>query len=169
MVYIIMGVSGCGKTTVGKILAKKLGVEFYDADDFHPRNNINKMKNFIPLEDEDRISWLSDIAGRIEQWNREGDAVLACSALKENYRQILSCDGKEEVVFIYLEGDENTIIQRMEERKNHFFAPELLASQFDTLEEPLDAIKVRIDKIPDKVCGEIIDKLIINGLTRLKS
>lgn len=159
MVYITIGVSGCGKTTIGKILAKKLGVKFYDADDFHSLDNINKMKNLVSLEDEDRIPWLSDLAERIKQWNKDGDVVLACSALKEGYRRILSSNGKAEVVFIYLEGGRDTILQRMKERKGHFFALELLESQFDALEEPLNAIKVRIDKTPKKICEEIIGSL----------
>ena len=114
MVYIIMGVSGCGKTTVGKILAEKFAMKFYDADDFHSENSIKKMQNLIPLEDEDRIPWLLNLAVRIRQWNKGEGAVLACSALKEKYRQILSGDGKEKVIFIYLEGDSNTILERME-------------------------------------------------------
>jgi len=159
MVYIIMGVSGCGKTTVGKILAEKFAMKFYDADDFHSENSIKKMQNLIPLEDEDRIPWLSNLAVRIRQWNKGEGAVLACSALKEKYRQILSGDGKEKVIFIYLEGDSNTILERMKKRKEHFFAPELLESQFSVLEEPSDAVRVPINKTPEEIGGEIIEKL----------
>src|SRR3989344_3021602 len=159
MVYIIMGVSGCGKTTVGKILAEKFAMKFYDADDFHSENSIKKMQNLIPLEDEDRIPWLLNLAVRIRQWNKGEGAVLACSALKEKYRQILSGDGKEKVIFIYLEGDSNTILERMKKRKEHFFAPELLESQFSVLEEPSDAVRVPINKTPEEIGGEIIEKL----------
>jgi len=159
MVYIIMGVSGCGKTTVGKILAEKFAMKFYDADDFHSEGNLNKMKNITPLEDEDRIPWLLNLAAHIKQWNRGEGAVLACSALKKKYRQILSGDGKEKVIFIYLEGDSNTILERMKKRKEHFFAPELLESQFSVLEEPSDAVRVPINKTPEEIGGEIIEKL----------
>ena len=163
MIYIIMGISGCGKTTVGKMLAKRLSIEFYDADDFHSEKNINKMKNFIPLDDEDRIPWLLRVAEHIAQWNKDEGAVLACSALKEKYRQILSWNGKGKVVFIYLEGDKNIILERMKKRKEHFFPLRLLESQFDALEIPLNAITVKIDKSPEKICTEIINKLVSNG------
>ena len=83
MVYIVMGVSGCGKTTIGRILAERFAMKFYDADDFHSESNIKKIQNLIPLEDEDRIPWLSNLAVRIRQWNKDEGAVLACSALKK--------------------------------------------------------------------------------------
>lgn len=165
MVYIIIGVSGCGKTTIGRMLAKRLAIKFCDADDYHSQNNINKMKNFIPLVDEDRIPWLLNLAMHIAQWNRDEGAVLACSALKEKYRQILSWDEKEKVVFIYLEGDKNIIIERMKRRKEHFFPLGLLESQFNALEVPLNAITVQIDKTPGEICTVIIDKLVSKGLT----
>ena len=167
MIYIIMGVSGCGKTTIGRMLAKRLAIKFYDADDYHSQNNVNKMKNFIPLDDEDRLPWLLDISTHIAQWNRSEGAVLACSALKEKYSQLLTWDGKEKVVFIYLEGDKNIIIERMKGRKEHFFPSELLESQFNALEIPLNAITVQIDKTPGELCTEIIDKLASKGFTSL--
>lgn len=163
MVYIIMGISGCGKTTIGGMLAKMLAINFYDADDFHLQNNINKMKNFVPLDDEDRSPWLLDLAEHIAQWNRDEGAVLACSALKEKYRQILSWDGKEIVVFIYLEGDKDIILERMKKRKEHFIPLGLLESQFNALEVPLNAITVQIDKTPGEICTEIIEKLASKG------
>lgn len=167
MVYIIIGVSGCGKTTIGRMLAKRLAINFYDADDFHSENNINKMTNFISLDDEDRNPWLLDLATRIAQWNRDEGAVLACSALKEKYRKILSWDGKEKVAFIYLEGDRNIILERMKRRKRHFFPSGLLESQFNALEVPLNAITVHIDKTPGEICTEIINKLVSKGLASL--
>lgn len=163
MVYIIMGVSGCGKTTIGRMLAERLSIEFYDADEFHSQDNINKIKNFIPLEDEDRIPWLLNLAQHIAQWNGDKGAVLACSALKEKYRQILSWDGKEKVAFIYLKGDKNIILDRMKKRKKHFFPLKLLDSQFKALEVPHDAITVRIDKTPEKICKEIMNKFTVSG------
>lgn len=163
MVYILIGVSGCGKTTVGRVLAKRLSIKFYDADDFHSHNNITKMKKFIPLDDEDRIPWLLKVAEHIAQWNRDNSAVLACSALKEKYREILSWNGEEKVVFIYLEGDKNIILERMKKRKDHFFPLELLESQFSALEIPLNAITVQIDKSPEEICTKIINKLVSIG------
>lgn len=160
MVYIVMGVSGCGKTTIGKMLAEKLEIDFFDSDDYHSQESINKMKRSIPLEDKDRIPWLLGLAKRITQWNKEKGAVLACSALKEKYRQILSGGGMEKTVFIYLKADKNTILKRIEERKRHFFPIGLLESQFKALEEPRNAIIVGIDKTPQKICAAIIDKLI---------
>ncbi|MBU6392005.1 MAG: gluconokinase [Planctomycetes bacterium] len=159
MVYIVMGVSGSGKTTIGKMLAERLAVKFYDADDYHLQTSIDKMKNSIPLEDEDRTPWLLSLAKDISQWNMHEGAVLACSALKEQYRNILSNDKREKVVFIYLDGSKKLILKRMKKRKGHFFSSNLLESQFNTLEEPLDGIKVQIDKTPEDVCKEIIDKL----------
>ena len=162
-VYIIMGVSGCGKTTIGRMLAKKLAINFYDADDFHSENSIRKMSSSFFLNDEDRMSWLLDLAKHIKQWNRSLGAVLACSALKEKYRKILSWGYKEKVTFIYLKGDKNIILKRMKGRKEHFFPLGLLESQFNTLETPSNAITVQIDKTPDEICTEIIHKLICNG------
>lgn len=121
MVYVIMGVSGCGKTTIGKMLAQRLEIKFYDADDYHAQDKINKMQNSVPLDDEDRVPWLSALAGKIKLWNIGKGAVLACSALKEKYRQILSRAGREDVVFIYLEGDRDIILDRIKGRKEHFF------------------------------------------------
>ena len=167
MVYIVMGVSGCGKTTIGNMLAEKLKIEFYDADDYHSQNNINKMKNFIPLDDEDRLPWFLDLAKHIAKWNRDEGAVLACSALKEKYHQILSWDGKEKVAFIFLEGEKNIILERIKGRKEHFFPLGLIESQFNGLEVPLNAITVQIDKTPGEICTVIIDKLASKGLTSL--
>ena len=158
-----MGVSGSGKTTVGRVLAEKLSMEFYDADDFHPQNNIAKIKNGIPLEDADRNPWLLNLAQHIAQWNRDKGAVLACSALKEKYRKILSRNGKEAVTFIYLEGNKDTILDRMRKRDGHFFPVELLDSQFNALEAPHDAITVRINKTPEEICVEIMNNFNLPG------
>ena len=160
MVYIIMGVSGCGKSTIGRMLAKKLSIKYYDADDYHSERNIDKMRKYIPLDDEDRIPWLLDLALHIAQWNMGLGAVLACSALKEKYRRILSQDGKEKVAFIYLEGNKNIILERAKRRNEHFFPYELLESQFKALEVPLNGIIVQIAKTPEVICAEIIDKLL---------
>lgn len=161
MVYIIMGVSGSGKTTIGKKLAERLAINFYDADDYHSERNINKMKSGIPLDNKDRRPWLQNMASQIALWNKGEGAVLACSALLEKYRKILSSNGKEKVTFIYLKGDKNLIIERMKDRKGHFFPLELLESQFNILETPSNAVIVTIDKRPEEICKEIITMLKI--------
>ncbi|TFH42655.1 MAG: hypothetical protein E4G96_03005, partial [Chrysiogenales bacterium] len=137
MVYILMGVSGCGKTRVGRVLAGRLSLPFHDADDFHSAGNLEKMRRSESLTDEDRVPWLFDLALHIARWNTRGGGVLACSALKESYRRMLDWNGKEGVTFIHLKGDAELIRERMAEREGHFFPGELLESQFQTLEEPM--------------------------------
>ncbi len=154
MVYIVMGVSGCGKSAVGRLLGERLGLVFYDGDDFHPEANRRKMQAGQALDDEDRQPWLDMLAGRIAEWNRAGGAVLACSALKRDYRYILARDGG--VRFIYLRGGRDVIARRLSERENHFFDPGLLDSQFAILEEPDDALVVDIAK----PVAQIVDTLV---------
>lgn len=149
-----MGVSGSGKTTVGQLLAKQLTIPFYDADDFHPKDNIEKMASGIPLDDEDRKPWLLQLNSEIQSWKDGG--VLACSALKESYRTILS-EGNA-IQWIYLEGDFGTIYKRMKAR-NHYMKPEMLNSQFDTLEPPSYGIQVSVDDTPEVIVSKIISKL----------
>jgi carbohydrate kinase (thermoresistant glucokinase family) len=168
MIYIVMGVSGCGKSTIGGMLATRFAMNFYDADDFHSDNCVIKMKNGIPLDDEDRNPWLLYLATLIAKWNKDEGAVLACSALKEQHRKILSWEGKESVVFIHLDGDKDIILEQMRTRKDHFFPPDLLESQFNALEVPLNAITVQIDKAPEDICTEIINKIKSMGLLQLK-
>jgi carbohydrate kinase (thermoresistant glucokinase family) len=136
MIYIFMGVSGCGKTTLGKLFAERLQLPFYDADDFHPESNIQKMKNGISLNDSDRAPWLQDLARHIFLWNGRGGAVLACSALKESYRQILSANEDIPIKWVFIQADFETLEQRLVNRKVHFFNPLLLTSQLETLEPP---------------------------------
>jgi gluconokinase len=166
MVFIIMGVSGCGKTTIGKMLAERIALPFFDADDFHPQHNIDKMKQTIALTDDDRVSWLNSLAQLISESNRGEGAVLACSALKEKYRAILSQGGEGKVLFVYLKGSMGIIQKRMEMRKGHFMQSALLENQFDILEEPRDAVTVSIDPAPEQICGEIINVLAGRGLIR---
>jgi carbohydrate kinase (thermoresistant glucokinase family) len=132
-IIVVMGVSGCGKSAVGSELAASLGLPFYDADDFHPTSNIEKMQSGTPLTDQDRYPWLQRLATEIQAWEKVGGAVLACSALKEEYRQILSA--KTQIQWVCLTAPFEVIYQRMKKR-NHFMEPELLRSQFDTLEVP---------------------------------
>lgn len=139
--WIFMGVSGCGKSTVGRAFAEKKGIPFLDADDFHSEENKHKMAEGIPLTDSDREPWLRRL---VEVMKEHEDIVLACSALEEAHREILREAGS--VQFIYLKGSYALIHGRMEKRKEHFFNPELLQSQFDTLEEPSDAQTIDISQ-----------------------
>ena len=136
---VVMGVSGCGKTSVGRELAWSLKLPFYDADDFHPLSNIEKMKSGVPLTDHDRTPWLQGLASEMQDWNDDGGAVLACSALKEEYRQLLSTN--TEIQWVYLAASFDVIYERMTQR-DHFMKPEMLRSQFETLEVPNYGIQV---------------------------
>ena len=148
---IVMGVSGSGKTTIGKAIADRLGWDFYDADDFHPQENITKMENGSPLTDSDRAPWLSSLHDLIASClSRARPGVLACSALKERYRQKL-LEGNEGVQLIYLRGSYDLIWSRMAARKNHYMKPEMLRSQFEALEEPTDALVVDISQSVDDI------------------
>ena len=143
MVVVLMGVCGCGKTTVGRELARDLGWSFVDADDLHPKANVAKMASGIALTDEDRWPWYERIVAELRRLTREGGhVVLACSALKQAYRDRLARGG--DLRLVYLKGDAPTIEPRLTGRKEHFMPASLLASQFATLEEPGDAIVVDI-------------------------
>ena len=134
--FVVMGVSGCGKTTVGEALAQELDCPFYDGDDFHPPENIAKMANGVPLNDDDRHPWLARLHDLIEGHLDKGEtAVLACSALKKKYRDQLRA-GNEDVLFVYLHGDFDTIWQRMQSRSGHYMREDMLHSQFEALEAP---------------------------------
>ena len=154
--FIIVGVSGCGKTTIGKALAKKLGWDFYDADDFHPPANIAKMASGVPLEDSDRAFWLDSLHDLIATCLKEGHpGVLACSALKERYRQTL-LKGTVDVHIIYLKGSYELIQSRMTVRTDHYMKPAMLQSQLDTLEEPSDALSIDISLPVDDIVNMIM-------------
>ena len=155
--WVIMGVSGCGKSFIGELLAQALGGVFADADDFHPPANIVKMANGIPLTDADRWPWLDRLREEIVlHRSSSADYVLACSALKQSYRdRLLGNDSPEVFNFVYLKGTKELIRQRMEQR-DHFMPPALLDSQFDTLEEPQDAIVVDIELSPDEIVKIIL-------------
>jgi gluconokinase len=155
---VVMGVSGCGKSFIGDRLAQALGGIFADADDFHPPTNLEKMANGIPLTDADRWPWLEVLREQIVLHRSRTDCyVLACSALKQSYRDRLRGDDSQEILnFVYLKGSKELIRQRMEQR-DHFMPPALLDSQFDTLEEPQDAIDVDIELSPDDIIKMILD------------
>ena len=159
-IVILMGVSGSGKTTIGQLLAAELNWHFFDADKFHPQTNIDKMRQGIPLTDQDRDSWLTALRNLIDNLLRtHQSAAIACSALKQSYRDRLSEKKKHAVVFIYLKGDYNLIYQRMRARKSHFMQTNLLRSQFATLEEPPGALTVDISQEPHRIVAQIKQSL----------
>ena len=149
-VIVVMGVSGSGKTTVGAKLAQELGWSFYDADDFHSEANRKKMAQGMALNDEDRAEWLAALRGLISKHLEEGSScVLACSALKQRYRDTLAVN--EKVRFAYLRGSFEQVETRMKRRKDHYMPVQLLQSQFEALEEPLDAVIVDISHTPEDI------------------
>jgi gluconokinase len=156
---IVMGVSGCGKSTVGEILSERLGWEFRDGDSFHPPENVEKMRSGVPLTDEDRWPWLAAIAAWINRHRLEGThAIIACSALRRVYRDRLR-DGFADVLFLYLKGDRALIAARLAARKGHYMPAALLDSQFATLEEPgADEAPLVLSIVPSP--GEIADAAI---------
>jgi gluconokinase len=183
-IIIIMGVAGCGKSTIGSMLAHELGWDFYDADDFHSEANRIKMAQNIPLTDEDRASWLDSLHSLIGQnIQNEKPIVLACSALKKSYRDILGnphnqhvaasgftakqsphqdkevASGKtpsqRHIEFIYLRGTYEQIEARLLQRSGHFMSAKMLASQFDILEEPQDALTIDITHTPQEIISAI--------------
>lgn len=164
LIYILMGVSGSGKTTTGRALAERLAIPFYDGDDFHPAENIAKMSQGIPLDDRDRQPWLDRLQHLITTHLQKGEAaVIACSALKRSYRQHLS-QGDPRVQFIYLQGDFDLIWQRMVNRQTHYMQANMLKSQFRALEEPSggEAIFIAIDEDPEGIVGTIIEQITTN-------
>lgn len=155
-----MGVSGCGKTTIGQLLAETLGVNFYDGDAFHSVSNIEKMAAGIPLTDEDRYTWLLDINKQAKESLSHGHSVVfACSALKESYRKLLALDIENSIIWVYLKGDLDTIHLRLKNRTGHFMSPELLQSQFDILEEPSSAMHIDTAWDTDTIIQTIVKKL----------
>lgn len=157
MLIIVTGVSGTGKTTLGSALAAHLSLPFYDADDFHPAENIAKMSQGIPLNDNDRKPWLEALASKLTESKAGGGCVLACSALKESYRKILGVDSS--VKWIHLKGDRDLIWARMLARKNHYMKAEMLDSQFATWEEAAYGLKLSIDQTPKEMLQEALSYL----------
>ena len=152
-----MGVSGSGKSTVGKLLSDRLNCQFYDADDFHPPANVAKMDRGIPLTDGDRAPWLATLQELIERTLRHNQqGVLACSALKQKYRQTMT-NNYPEVTFIYLQGSYDCIEQRITARKGHFMGADLLQSQFQALEEPKDALIVDVSLTPEAIAQKVFE------------
>jgi gluconokinase len=161
VILVVMGVCGCGKTTVGRTLADSLGWRFLDADDFHPPANVAKMAAGMPLVDADRWSWLDRLADELHGILAQGGhAVLACSALKQSYRDRLARAG--DVRFVHLRGDYGTIASRLASRQHRYMPAALLDSQFAALEPPADALDV---DIRDSVEGQVAAIRAAFGLT----
>ena len=158
-IIIIMGVSGAGKTTVGRLLSERVKLPFYDADDFHPEENKDKMKLGFPLDDDDRQPWLDMLSNKIEGWSKDSGAVLACSALKEKYRAQLSKAAGGKVTWIYLKAEMSEIKMRLSLRTQHFFNPRLLSYQFDDLEEPKYGLRIDSNQSPSFSVDEIMNYL----------
>ena len=158
MIVVLMGVAGSGKTTVGRLLADELGWKFYDADDFHPPANVEKMSRGVPLDDDDRRPWLEVLRDLVRDSHARGEsAILACSALKESYRRLLLAD--ESTRLVYLKGDYDTIKGRVENRRGHYMKPEMLDSQFADLEEPERETHIDASLSPDEIVEEIRRRL----------
>jgi gluconokinase len=161
-IIVLMGVSGCGKTTVGAVLAQQLGAHFLEGDTLHPPENIAKMQRGEPLTDADRWPWLHAVAEMIDDWRARGiSGVVACSALKRAYRKIL-IGAREDVRLVYLRGTREMIATRLAARRGHFMPAALLDSQFSALEEPAseeNAIVVAVDRTPEEMIEELREKL----------
>ncbi len=156
---IVMGVAGSGKTTVGQALARHLGWDFYDADVFHPAENIAKMASGIPLDDVDRLPWLRSLRALIATSLEENSpAVLACSALRESYRRTL-LEENEAVLLVYLKGDYDLVWSRISARQDHYMKQQMLRSQFETLEEPDDVLTIDISMSVEEIVREILRRL----------
>ncbi len=157
-VFVIMGVSGTGKSTIGKLLSDALQIPFYDGDDFHPEANIKKMSDGKALNDDDRKGWLIRLNQLAKEHKSKG-AVIACSALKQSYRDLLLSEMEDYLEFVYLEGSFELIKSRSENRDGHFMPLDLLQSQFDTLEPPLEAIIVSVANTPTEIVTSILNQL----------
>lgn len=159
---VVMGVSGVGKTTIGQMLAAATGLPFFDGDDFHPQANIDKMAAGMPLTDADRQGWLKTLHQLLQAQLLLHGCVVACSALKQQYRDVLNNGLGDAVVFVYLQGSHEEVLQRLEQRKGHFMQTSLLQSQFDALEPPLDAITVAITNKTEAIVQAIMTQVATN-------
>lgn len=161
-IIILMGVSGTGKSTIGHLLSDQLDIPFFDGDDFHPKANIDKMSNGIPLDDHDREGWLLRLNELALEHKLQG-AIIACSALKKAYRKLLKNKMEGQMAFIHLTGSFDLIKSRLEKRKSHYMTSALLQSQFDTLETPSSALEVSITSSPQEIVANILEYLASNN------
>jgi len=160
MVIIVLGPMGCGKTTIGKALADAMDWQFYDADDYHPEANKQKMARGIPLNDADREPWLQILHGMVQKHLSEGTSmVLACSALRKKYRRMLGID-QQQIFSVFLKGSYALLKERISVRSHEYMAKDLLQSQLDTLEEPETGLTVDIAGTPEEICQTIKNHLI---------
>ena len=159
-VIFVIGVSGCGKSTIGKLLAQELNITFFDGDDFHPENNIKKMSGGQPLNDTDRQGWLESLNDLAKKQLAKNSCVIVCSALKQKYRELLNQGIEEQSKWIHLSGSFETIYNRVNSRKDHFMSSELLQSQFDTLEVPENAITIDVKLSPEEIIDKINNELM---------
>jgi len=166
MIVVLMGVSGVGKTTIGKLLAARTGWKFEDADDYHSEENRRKMAARIPLTDADRGPWLNALHGRMLQYRQKGErAILAWSALKQQYRELLAGGfAKSEMRFVFLHASASLIKERMKSRRHPYMNPDLLDSQLATLEVPSDTLPVTVSGSPEEAVEEILTRLCEAGL-----
>ena len=158
-VIFIMGVSGCGKSTIGHMLSESLKIPYFDGDDYHPKKNIRKLSNGIPLTDEDRYGWLVSINKLAKKQLQTNSCIIVCSALKKSYRDILNTDINSKTKWIYLNGSFEQISERLNKRENHFMPPSLLQSQFDALEKPKSAIEVNVSLSPQEIVSAILKEI----------
>ena len=159
IVIVLMGPMGCGKTTIGRRLSEKLGWPFLDGDDFHPRENVEKMRAGIALNDADRQPWLVKLAQEIQnRLKRRQSSILACSALKQAYRDTLGID-QDTVLGVYLKGSYPLLKERTRQRQHPYMDKQLLRSQLETLETPTDALTVDIAATPEEISQTIIRRL----------
>ncbi len=155
--YIIMGVSGAGKSTIGKLLAEKMQLPFVEGDDFHPQENIDKMSSGHALTNEDRKVWIERLTGEINRL--EEPSVASCSALNEVVRSWIIDNIQNDVCFICLKGSRRVLLERLQSRKGHFFKVDMLDSQLNAFEIPSGAISVDIDASEQDICDEIIKQI----------
>ncbi len=159
MIVVVMGVAGAGKTTVGRLLAERIGAVFVDADNLHPAANIEKMRNRVALSDADRWPWLSTVVDIVKEKRRHGvPVVIACSALKRRYRAFI-IRGLGPLRLVLLRGDEHLIATRLRKRRDHFFDASLLGTQVAALEEPSNCIAADIRLPPGRIAGMVAQRL----------
>jgi len=164
-ILFVIGVSGTGKSTIGKMLAEELHLPFFEGDKYHSEANIKKMAGGHPLNDGDRSEWLITL-NKLALEHKETGAIIACSALKESYRKLLEGNIEQHVIWISLEGSYGLILERLQNRKGHFMPASLLQSQWDTFEPPKNAMKISIEPSPREIVLQILKQLTQKGARR---